>query len=148
GKNRVRLLPIAHVEIGEAGVIVRAWFLFADDDDAVRFGIGVRLQQDAVDQAEDRGVQAHPKPEAEDRDRREAFASRQITQGVANVLDEHGGLDASIPEDVASGGAYRAGSLDPAFTTTLSAHARRRTRAERVAAVVDALADLFDGVRP
>ena len=91
-EDRIRLVPVAHIEIRQPRLVVGVEILFADNENALRVGVGVRLQQNAVDHAENRGVQADAKAEAQDGDRRESLAARQIAEGVANVLEEHGGL--------------------------------------------------------
>ena len=67
-------------------------FLLADNEDTIGVRIGVRLEQNPVDQTEDRGVQADAKAQAQDRDRRESLAAPEVAESVANVLEEHSAL--------------------------------------------------------
>ena len=89
GEDRVGLLPVPHVEIRQAGLTVGALILLADDEDPVGIGVGVWLEQDAVDDAEDGCVQADAEAKAQNRDRRESLAVPEAADRVANVLEEH-----------------------------------------------------------
>ena len=63
-----------------------------DDGDLLGVGIGVRVQEDAVHHAEDRGVGANPERQADDRHRQEARTPEQRPDGVTRILQKHGSL--------------------------------------------------------
>ena len=86
-EHRVRFVPVAHVEVRQAGFIVRFLFLLADHQNAIRVGVGIGLEQHAVDKAENGGVQADTEAEAEYRDSREPLAAREVAQSVADILE-------------------------------------------------------------
>ena len=67
---------------------VGALILLADHEDPLGIGVGVRLEQHAVDDAEDGRVQADAEAQAENRHGGECLAAPEVAQSVADVLEE------------------------------------------------------------
>ena len=60
----------------------------ADQHQPIAVGVGQRLQEHAVDDAEDRGVRADPEPERQDREQREAAVLEQRAHAEAQVVQQ------------------------------------------------------------
>ena len=89
--ERRRLCPVVgDFHEREAGVLdPRRDLRLAQVHDAVGFGVGKRPQQDAVDDAEDRGIGADAEAERQDERERESRHAGQGAQREANIAD-HG----------------------------------------------------------
>src|SRR3982751_1051726 len=86
-RERVRLAPIKDVVRVRARLVrVRRRFVAVDVDQFVRLGDGQRAEQNGVDDAEDRAVDADAEGEREQRDQREAGSLPEAPHGVADVL--------------------------------------------------------------
>ena len=85
-------LPVEEIQRGDA-VAVAAGRLLEDTDDPIGIRVRQRLEQDAVNEAEDRGVGADAERQREDRDRCKSRTLRQGSPAVTQVLEqriEHG----------------------------------------------------------
>ena len=69
------------------------WLRPLSDGDALGILVGIRLEHDAVDDAEDGGVDADAEGQAGDRDGGERRALGERAPGVAHILKEHRDLD-------------------------------------------------------
>ena len=64
-----------------------------EDDEALGVGERMRVQDDPVHDAEDRGVDADSERQAGDRDSQKARIPGERPDRVARILQKHGGLD-------------------------------------------------------
>ena len=86
------LLEVDEIGIRHAGVTnAAALGGLVQDQQPIGLGVGQRLDQDAVDDAEERGVDADAEREAEDDDGRDTGVVHEAADGVADVAEGHGG---------------------------------------------------------
>jgi hypothetical protein len=86
-EGRGGLLPVAHVEERRAAPVARFQLLFVEHHDPIGVGVRIRLEDHAVDDAEDGGVEADAEAETENGDRREALAVPERAESVAEVAE-------------------------------------------------------------
>lgn len=82
--------PVAIVEVlgGRQVRLRRAFPPATDPDEPIGLVVRQGLEQDRVDHAEDRGRSADPEREREHRDDGEPGATAELSQGIAQVLDQ------------------------------------------------------------
>ena len=84
-KNGIVAFPIDVVRIGD-GNLGQVRVCLRQDHDPIAVGIWERLEEDRVDDTEDRGVRANAEREGEDGDESEARRFPQLTQSEAQVV--------------------------------------------------------------
>ena len=85
GGSQILQIEARQAGRGRADLLIGA----GDVDDPVRILVRKRLQQDAVHDAEDRGVETNAKAETQDGDGRETLGVPETTQRVPDILEEH-----------------------------------------------------------
>ena len=67
---------------------IQQYSRLADQHQPIAVGVGQRLQEHAVDDAEDRGVRADPEPEGQDREQREAAVLEERAHAEAQIVQQ------------------------------------------------------------
>src|SRR4051794_14071912 len=65
------------------------WVHAPEDDNATGIGVGIWLQDHAIEKAEDGGIHPDPEREARNRHARESAFLDESANGVAEILEKH-----------------------------------------------------------
>ena len=87
----------------EADLLLDFGAVFPGHDEPVGVRVRQRLEQDAVDEAENRGVAADPERERQDRYRGEAWPAGKSPDGRADVLHKRSGTWGGVGRPVRAG---------------------------------------------
>jgi hypothetical protein len=82
-------LPVKEVGIADGGA-VHAGILLVDGDEPAGIWVGQRIEDDSVDDGEERGIGADAEGQGEDGDGGEAGGFEEHAQGVTQVLEKNG----------------------------------------------------------
>ena len=80
-------LPVEEVQRGNAVAVAAGWF-FEHTDDPIGVPVRKGFEQDAIDEAENRGVAADAEGQRQNGHRGKRRRSRQRSAGIADILDE------------------------------------------------------------